>query len=186
MIYKLLVEAVQAYGRPVTTRELIEYVRKRIPMCADHVPDHLPLLYRYGLVERRLDMARKAYVWEPKKPYKSEVELAREYPELFVESMYYHAVSQEVAGQPISLDLVIELLYEISGGQEKRPPVSFVRKVLRRFKERRPELYERLVKEVLTKEGGRAADPELMESVKEVLRELAREGLGHQPPHQLT
>ena len=28
MIYKLLAEAVEAYGRPVTTRELMEYVRK--------------------------------------------------------------------------------------------------------------------------------------------------------------
>jgi len=175
MIYKLLVEAVEAHGRPVTTRELIDYVRKRIPMCADHVPDHLPLLYRYGLVERRLDMGKKVYVWEPKRPYKSEVELAREYPELFVESMYYHAVSQEVAGQPISLDVVIELLYEISGGQEKRVPISFVRRVLKRFKERRPDLYERLIKEVLTKEGGGVADPELMEAVKRVLRELTQE-----------
>jgi len=175
MIYKLLAEAVQAYGRPVTTRELIDYVRKRIPMCADHVPDHLPLLYRYGLVERHLDHARRAYVWQPKPPVKSEVELAREYPELFVESMYYHAVSKEVAGQPISLDLVIELLYEISGGREDRPKVSFVRRVLRRFKEQRPELYERLVREVLTREG-EEADPELLEAVKQVIRELAQEG----------
>jgi len=172
MIYKLLVEAVKAYGRPVTTKELVDYVRKRIPMCADHVPDHLPLLYRYGLVDRRLDLDRKAYVWEPEKPYKSEIELAKEYPELFVESMYYHAVSKEVAGQPISLDLVIELLYEISGGREERPKVSYVREVLRKFKERRPELYERFVREVLTREDA-VVDPELMEAVKEAIRELA-------------
>jgi len=175
MIYKLLVEAVRAHGRPVTTRELIDYVKKRIPMCADHVPDHLPVLYKYGLVERRLDTERKAYIWAPKEPVRSEVELAREYPELFVESMYYHAVSKEVAGQPISLDLVIELLYEISGGREERPKVSFVRDVLRRFRERRPELYERFVREVLTKEGG-VADPELIEAVKKAVRELAEEG----------
>ena len=92
-----------------------------------------------------------------------------------MESMYYHAVSKEVAGQPISLDLVIELLYEISGGREERPKVSFVRRVLRRFKEQRPELYERLVREVLTREGGEA-DPELLEAVKQVIRELAQEG----------
>jgi len=174
MIYKLLVEAVEAYGRPVTTAELIDYVKKRIPMCADHVPDHLPVLYRHGLVDRRLDMDKKAYVWEPKKPYRSEVELAREYPELFLESMYYHAVSKEVAGQPISLDLVIELLYEISGGKEERPKVTFVRKVLRRFKEREPELYERLVRGVLKGEG-KSADLELLKTIKQVIRELARE-----------
>ena len=172
MIYKLLAEAVEAYGRPVTTRELVEYVRKRIPMCVDHVPDHLPLLYRYGLVERRLDTELKAYVWAPVEPVRSEIELAREYPELFVESMYYHAVSKEVAGQPISLDLVIELLYEISGGREERPKVSYVREVLRKFKERRPELYERFVREVLTREDA-VVDPELMEAVKEAIRELA-------------
>jgi len=173
MIYKLLVEAVRAYGRPVTTRELIDYVRKRIPMCADHVPDHLPLLFKYGLVERRLDVERKAYFWAPKEPVRSEVELAREYPELFLESMYYYAVSDEIAGQPMSLDPVIELLYEISGGREERPKVSFVRKLLRRFKERRPELYKRFV-EKLTSEGG-VADPELLEAIKRVVRELARE-----------
>ena len=174
MIYRLLCEAVEAYGRPVTTRELIEYVRKRIPMCADHVPDHLPLLFRYGLVERHLDEGKKAYVWAPREPRKSDVELAREYPELYVESMYYHAVSKEVAGQPIPLDLVIELLYEISGGREERPRVSFVKDVLRRFKERRPELYERFISEVLKKEGA-VVDPELVEEVKRVVRELARE-----------
>ena len=174
MIYKLLVEAVKAYGRPVTTAELIDYVRKRIPMCADHVPDHLPVLFKRGLVERKLDMEKKAYVWEPKRPYRSEVELAREYPELFLESMYYHAVSKEVAGQPISLDLVIELLYEISGGREERPKVTFVRKVLRRFREKEPELYERLVREVLKGEG-KSADPELLRTIKQVIRELAEE-----------
>ncbi|RLI37864.1 hypothetical protein DRO60_04120 [Candidatus Bathyarchaeota archaeon] len=174
MIYKLLCEAVGAYGRPVTTRELIDYVRKRIPMCADHVPDHLPVLYRYGLVERHLDVGRKAYVWAPKEPVKSEVELAKEYPEPYVESMYYHAVSKEVAGQPIPLDLVIELLYEISGGREERPRVSLVRDVLRRLKERRPELYERFVSEVLTKQGA-VVDRALMEEVKKVVRELAQE-----------
>jgi len=174
MIYRLLCEAVEAYGRPVTTRELIEYVRKRIPMCADHVPDHLPLLFRYGLVERHLDEEKKAYVWAPREPRKSDVELAREYPELYVESMYYHAVSKEVAGQPIPLDLVIELLYEISGGREERPRVSFVKDVLRRFKERRPELYERFISEVLKKEGA-VVDPELVEEVRRVVRELARE-----------
>jgi len=174
MIYKLLREAVEAYGRPVTTRELIDYVKKRIPMCADHVPDHLPVLYRYGLIERHLDTARKAYTWEPKKPYKSEVELAKEYPELFVESMYYHAVSKEVAGQPIPLDLVIELLYEISGGREERPKVSYVREVLRRLKERRPKLYERFINDILTEEGA-VVDKELIEAVKRAIRELARE-----------
>jgi len=174
MIYRLLCEAVEAYGRPVTTRELIEYVKKRIPMCADHVPDHLPLLFRYGLVERRLDEEKRAYVWSPVEPRKSDVELAKEYPELYVESMYYHAVSKEVAGQPIPLDLVIELLYEISGGREERPKVSYVKEVLRRFKEKRPELYERFIKEVLGREGS-VVDPELREEVRKAVRELAQE-----------
>ena len=174
MIYRLLCEAVEAYGRPVTTRELIEYVKKRIPMCADHVPDHLPLLFRYGLVERRLDEEKKAYVWAPVEPCKTSVELAKEYPELYVESMYYHAVSKEVAGQPIPLDLVIELLYEISGGREERPRISYVRDVLKRFKEKRPELFERFIKEVLGREGA-VVDPELREDVKKAIRELTQE-----------
>ncbi len=176
MIYKLLVEAVRRYGRPVTTRELIDYVRERIPMCADHVPHHLPALARYGLVEKRLDKGRRAYVWSPRPPIRSEVELAREYPELLLESMYYHAVSQELAGRPISLDVVIELLYVISGGREERVPVPFVRGVLRKLKDRRPDLYERLTEEVLTKESAGAVDPELMEEVKHVLKELASPG----------
>ncbi|RLI07876.1 hypothetical protein DRO32_03215 [Candidatus Bathyarchaeota archaeon] len=174
MIYKLLVEAVKAYGRPVTTAELIGYVKERIPMCADHVPEHLPVLFRHGLVERRLDLKLRAYVWEPRRPYKSEVELAREYPELFLESMYYHAVSDEIAGRPIPLTPVIELLYHISGGEERRPRVSFVRRVLRRFKEEAPELYGKLVEKLL-KEGEEGVDPELMEEVKKIVAELAEE-----------
>ena len=174
MIYKLLVEAVRAYGRPVTTRELIEYVRKRIPMCADHVPDHLPVLYKHGLVERRLDLEQKAYVWAPKEPVRSEVELAREYPELFMESMYYYAVSEEVAKGPVPLDIVIELLYEISGGREERPKVSFVRKVLKRFKEKEPELYKRFTEKFLARKE-EEGDPELLRLVKQVIRELAEE-----------
>ena len=49
--------------------------------------------------------------------------------------MYYHAVSQELAGKPISLDIVIELLYVISGGKEERVPIPFVRGVLRKLKD---------------------------------------------------
>jgi len=174
MIYKLLAEAVRAYGRPVTTKELTDYVRKRIPMCADHVADHLPLLYRYGLVERELDLARRAYVWAPKEPVRTEVELAREYPELFLESVYYHAVSNEIANEPISLDLVIQVLYEISGGKEERPTVPFIRKVLRAFKEKEPELYRKLVEKAL--KGQTGVDPELLEAIRGVVRELAGEG----------
>ena len=184
MIYRLLVEAVEAYGRPVTTRELVGYVRKRIPMCADHVPDHLPVLYRYGLVERKLDLEKKAYVWEPKKPYKSAEELAQEYPELFLESLYYHAVSDELAGKPIPLDLVIEFLYEISGGEEKRPSVIFVKKVLKKFKERRPDLYNKFVEEVLEK--GRPSDPELLDVIRKAVREIREEMTGGAGPPTRT
>ena len=172
MIYKLLVEAVRAYGRPVTTQELINYVLKRIPMCADHVPHHLPVLERRGLVEKRLDRKRRAYVWEPVPPIRSEVELAKEHPDLLFESLYYYTVSQELAGEPISLDVVIELLYVISGGREERVPISFVREVLRKLRESRPELYGRLAHEVLIKKSAEAVDPELMEKVKQALKEL--------------
>jgi len=169
MIYRLLKDAIKKFRRPVSTEELVKYVHSVIPMCADHVPEHLPVLERYGLVSKKVDFQRKMVVWQIEKDY-SEEKIAEMYPELLLESMYYHAVSDELAGKPIPLDYVIELLYEISGGSEKRPAISFVRKALRRIKEMRPELYNKMIKDI--EEGKNPRDSEVLRIIKEVIREL--------------
>jgi len=170
MIYRLLRDAVEKFGRAVTTQELINYTKSVIPMCADHVPHHLPLLHRYGLVEKRLDKEKRAIYWEPTKPYRTETELAEKYPELLLESLYYHAVSEEVTGKPIPLNYVIELLYEISGGSEKRPTLLFIKRLLQRVKERRPDLFQRMTRDI--EAGVDPKESEVVAEVKRVIKEL--------------
>ena len=169
MIYRLLRDALERFGRPVTTRELTEHVHVTIPMCTDHVPDHLSVLARYDLVKRKLDKGQKAFVWWIEKPYYSEAELAEKYPGLFLESLYYHVVSDELAGEPIPLDYIIELLYEISGGSEKRPTIPFIRKILRRLKEAKTDLFKKLVNEI--KKGAPPRGSQVLVEVKKLLKE---------------
>ena len=173
MIYRLLRDAVEKYGRPVTTEELIEYTRSVIPMCADHVAHHLPLLKRYNLVQSRIDREKKAIFWEPTKPYRSEVELAKQYPELMLDSLYYHMVSEQILGRPIPLHYVIEILYEISGGSEQRPTLFYIKKVIQKAKEKCPELFDRMLKDI--ENGVPPAESEALSEIKQVIREVRQE-----------
>lgn len=93
MVYEFVKGAMKRYSRPVTTDEVINYTKDVLPMCVDHVAHHLVEIYRKGLVKGKLDPERKGYVWWIEKPESVEV-LAQKYPELFLESVYYHRVSK--------------------------------------------------------------------------------------------
>jgi len=136
MIYEFVKGATRKLGRAPTTREIEEYALEVLPMCADHVQDHIVLLERKGLVRRRFDPERKAFVWELVPPIRTAQQLAEEFPELYLESMYYHAVSERLAGKPLPMEPVIKVLYEISKGERKRIPVSVIHRVLARALEK--------------------------------------------------
>jgi len=132
MVYTFLKRAVEKYGRPVTTSEVEDVAREILPMCVDHVVHHLVELHAKGLVEKRWDGERGAFVWSPRMECTVE-ELAEKYPELYIDSLYYHAV-REALGQPVSIEEVMEILYRISGGSSKRLSIAEVK---RRLKEKR-------------------------------------------------
>ncbi len=137
MIYSFLTKALEAYGRPVTTRELRSFVYESLPMCADHVAPHLLVLLEHGLVTRRLDTAKKAVYWDAEKPYATPKELATKHPTLFEDSVYYYTVSQEMSGgEPFDMDKVIEYLYTISGGTPNKPSPRDVAKAMKKMKRR--------------------------------------------------
>ena len=57
------VQALLADGRPRTTRDIDEAARSQGLSCPDGTPRFLARLQRRGLVEGRLDVARRAWLW---------------------------------------------------------------------------------------------------------------------------
>jgi hypothetical protein len=129
MIYTFLQNAIKKHGRPVTTAELEEYARETLPMCADHVVHHTVELERKGIVVKRFDKERKGYVWQPTRDYTIQ-EIMDRFPELYKHSLYYHTVA-EALGERISMEEAMRVLYEISGGAEKKPTISEIKKKLK-------------------------------------------------------
>jgi hypothetical protein len=111
MVYTFLKNAVEKHGRPVTTSEVENVARETLPMCANHVVHHLVELHAKGLVERRWDSERRSFVWNPAGEYTIE-ELAEKHPELYTDSIYYHAV-REALGRSVTMEDVINILYRI-------------------------------------------------------------------------
>lgn len=126
MVYTFLKDAIEKHGRPVTTSEVEDYARETLPMCLDHVAHHLVELDRKGLATKRWDEDRKGFVWQITKDY-SLKELIEKFPELYGHSIYYHAVA-ETLGEKIDMEKAMRMLYEISGGSEKRPSVSEIKR----------------------------------------------------------
>lgn len=129
MVYTFLQNAIKKHGRPVTTTEVEEYARENLPMCVDHVVHHLVQLERKGLVTKGFDKERGGYVWQPKRDYTIQ-ELVDKFPELYKHSLYFYTVA-EALGERIDMEEAMKILYEISGGSEKKPTVSEIKKRLK-------------------------------------------------------
>ncbi len=130
MVYMFLKNALEKYGRPVTTSEVEEIARNTLPMCADHVVHHLVELYSKGLIERGWDDERKTFVWSIVEDRPIE-ELAEKYPDLYMNSLYYHTV-REALGREITMNQVIKILYKISKGSSRRPSITEIKQKLQR------------------------------------------------------
>ncbi|MCK4718391.1 MAG: hypothetical protein KAT70_06960, partial [Thermoplasmata archaeon] len=63
MIYSFIKGAIEEKGGPVTTKEIEDFARIALPMCADHVMVHITDLEEKGIVVKELDMELKAYLW---------------------------------------------------------------------------------------------------------------------------
>ncbi len=129
MIYTFLQNAIKKHGRPVTTAEIEDYARETLPMCADHVVHHIVELERKGIVTKRFDKERRGYVWQPTRDYTIQ-EIMDKFPELYKHSLYFHTVVEAV-GERIDMEEAMRILYEISGGSEKRPTISEIKKRLK-------------------------------------------------------
>lgn len=129
MIYTFLQNAIKKHGRPVTTAEIEAYARETLPMCADHVVHHIVELERKGIVTKRFDKERKGYIWQPTRDYTIQ-EIIDEFPQLYRHSLYYHTVA-EALGERISMEAAMQILYEISGGSEKKPTIGDIKKRLK-------------------------------------------------------
>ena len=129
MIYTFLQNAIRKHGRPVTTAEIEDHARKTLPMCADHVVHHIVELERKGIVVKRFNKERKGYVWQPTRHYTIQ-EIMDRFPELYKHSLYYHTVA-EALGERIGMEEAMQILYEISGGSEKKPAISEIKKRLK-------------------------------------------------------
>lgn len=71
-------------------------------------------IYRKGLVKGKLDQERKGYIWWIEKPESVEI-LAQKYPELFLESVYYHRVSKVLSPEkPMDIKDAMKVLRKIS------------------------------------------------------------------------
>ncbi|RLF14016.1 MAG: hypothetical protein DRN06_07740 [Thermoprotei archaeon] len=133
MIYYFLCKAMEKHGRPVTTEEIRQVALEMVPMCADHVVEHLPVLERHGLVKKTIDKEKKAVYWSIVPPKRTPKQLAEEFPDLYLESMYYHALSEEISGKPMDMDEAVRLLAKITGRSPQRIPVEEVKRRLKRI-----------------------------------------------------
>lgn len=134
MIYTFLQKAIKKRGRPVTTSEIEDLARETLPMCADHVSHHLVELERKNIVKKQFNKKRKGYVWQPTKEYTIE-ELMDVFPELYTHSLYFHTVV-EVLEKKVDMEEAMQILYEISGGSEKRPSLSEIKRRLEEIKKK--------------------------------------------------
>jgi predicted transcriptional regulator len=134
MIYTFLQKAIKKRGRPVTTSEIEDLARETLPMCVDHVAHHLVELERKGIVKKNFDIEKKGYVWQPKKEYTIKG-LMEEFPELYGHSLYFYTV-MEALEKKVDMEEAMQILYEISGGSEKRPNLSEIKRRLEEIKKK--------------------------------------------------
>ena len=125
-------DTIKKLGRPATTKEVEDTIRKRLPMCVDHTAVHLRELEEKKIVEKKFDKKLKSFVWNIPEPYASMSfqELIKKFPQLYKESLYIHAVNETIAKQ-LTFDDIVKILYELSGGSDTRPGVQLIRHKLK-------------------------------------------------------
>ena len=128
MVYTFLVKAIEKYGRPVTTSEVQEIAREELPMCVDHVIQHLVELDRKGIIKKRWDDRLKSFVWIIPRKYTID-ELIEKFPELYSSSLYYHLVRETLGN--VTMEEAMKILYKISRGSSKRLSLSEIRNRLK-------------------------------------------------------
>ncbi|RJS85498.1 hypothetical protein CW702_01030 [Candidatus Bathyarchaeota archaeon] len=134
MVYMFLKNAIEKYGRPVTTSEVEDVAKNILPMCADHVVHHLVELYSKGIISREWDQEKRTFVWRIVEDRPVE-ELAEKYPDLYLDSLYYHTV-REALGRKVTMNDVIKILYRISKGSARRPTIKEIKSRLEEIKEK--------------------------------------------------
>jgi len=134
MVYSFLKGAIEEKGRPVTTKEIEDYARKVLPMCADHVLSHMVILESKGIVKRKIDPEMGGFVWWIPEEYTVE-ELKKMHPDLYRSSHYYRGVVEVLGDKAGDMRNVMRILFEISGGSEKRPSLEVVKRKLEEMRE---------------------------------------------------
>jgi len=129
MIYDFIRGAIEEKGRPVSTKEIEDFARRILPMCADHVVYHLRGLELKGLVKKKLETTQKGYVWWIPRIYTIE-ELEEMYPDLYANSYYYRAVKETLGEGMGDIKDAIKILFKLSKGSEKRPSVEEIKRRL--------------------------------------------------------
>lgn len=127
MIFSFLKTTIQKIGRPVTTKEVEEQIKQRLPMCVDHTAIHLRELEAENIVTKEFDKDLKGYVWSIPDPYDkiSFHEMIEKFPQLYQESLYIYAIYE--MNKTLDFNEIVDILYELSEGADSRPAVKAIK-----------------------------------------------------------
>ncbi|MHA1264877.1 MAG: hypothetical protein ACTSRS_06535 [Candidatus Helarchaeota archaeon] len=127
MIFSFLKDTINRLGRPATTKEVEETIKKRLPMCVDHTAVHLRELEAEKIVKKKFDKNLKAFVWNIPEPYKSMSfhEMIEKFPKLYKESLYIYAIYE--MDKSYDFEDIVNILYELSEGSDARPGIAQIK-----------------------------------------------------------
>ncbi|NVM56011.1 MAG: hypothetical protein HWN66_20100 [Candidatus Helarchaeota archaeon] len=127
MIFSFLRDTIRKLGRAVTTKEVENMIKGRLPMCVDHTAVHLRELESEKLVEKEFDKTLKSYAWRIPEPYNTILfhELIEKYPQLYKESLYIYAIYE--MDKNLGFDDIVNILYELSEGADTRPGIKAIK-----------------------------------------------------------
>ncbi len=131
MTYYLTRMAIDEYGGPVSTKEIVTFVKDKILVCADDVMFHLRELSGVGILGKSISKAKKGFVWEltiDSPP----ADMKEEYPELYESSIFFKSIyeaaeknNSSFSGQDTNhIQLVLNEVGNATADMEKKPGVN--------------------------------------------------------------
>ena len=131
MTYFLARTTFVEHGGPVSTKEIISFVKENLPLCTDDIVYHLRELESAGILKKEISREKRGFVWRLEEDHPPET-MKNLHPEIYDNSRFFRSIFETAlennpsfSGRDLShIDMLLGKVGSITTGMEKKPGVE--------------------------------------------------------------